>query len=617
MKNFIKSYRLMAALLVISMVICVACENAPKSAVIDEASTTNDNDMSIAMKAGKYQAVAHGHHSDVKVEVEVSETSINAVKVIEEGETFNLADAAINTIPALIIENQSTKVDVVSGATMTSRAILTAVDDCLNQAGGKEAVEAFNKEVKKPESTKTEQTETYDVVVVGSGATGMAAALSAQEAGAKVALLEKLDFYGGISQTIFGGMIVPLEDENETREFYNYIMEKSCGIMQEPEYLYNGIYPDESIIQKYIDNSSEMVEWLKKLGVPLFEGTRVLDNKYTLGSVLVTYDNPPDNVGHMIVDMVKHFEDNGGKTYLGTRADELIVEDGKVVGVKASSKNVNYTLNAKSVILATGGYGGNQEMVKKYMPSYAGDINFTLGTNTGDGIEMALNVGAVMYDDQTVMSGSGHLDLTDADMVNPYMDTLASKASLYVSPGGLRLNSEDPFPYTLAPTFLNPNGQDYYWIINNEAVAKEAGYLDLLETRLNENNDRFYKADTIPELANKIGITPNILRYTLNRYNLLCEAGEDKDMHKPAEYMVAMKEGPWYAVKAIITNFGTVGGIVTNAEAEVVDKDGNSIPGLYAAGEISNHGLNNLCYSQNQFGACLIFGRIAGKNAVK
>lgn len=229
-----------------------------------------------------------------------------------------------------------------------------------------------------------------------------------------------------------------------------------------------------------------------------------------------------------------------------------------------------------------------------------------------------------------MMGGSAHTILSDEDMIAEYKDFVTPKTAVYVTPKGLRVNSENPDTYSNSTMHVNPDSRDYYWVIINEAVAqahevsssafipaKEVGtYKDLLESELAAGNERFFKADTLGELAKQIKIVPSTLMYTMNRYNALCAKGEDTDLFKSADYLVAMEEGPFYAVKAYMSYFGTVGGVVTNENAEVLKADGTVIPGLYAAGENSNHNLFNNAYAGAwSLGECLTFGRIAGRNA--
>ena len=447
----------------------------------------------------------------------------------------------------------------------------------------------------------------------------------------------------------------------------NYLLHRYNGYKQGDTYM-NGEYPNPKAIDAYVNTIYDDLKWLETKGVAFnyYDATEtkggadtstdesvvegVSSYRHTVpwgqvnedGSVTTEYtwlayahyqepDREPNVAARAMEKMFKNFTGNGGTLLLNTTATELITDEkGGVVGVKAEGQDGKYTFNAKSVVLCAGGYGANQEAIAEWMPAYAGETNITLPGNTGDGIRMALKVGAVLFNDQFMMGGSGHTVITDEDLISQWRDAETPKSALIVTPSGQRINSEDPESYSNSTMHVNPDSRDYYWIIINEDVAKTnivlnniydntsvAGtYLDMLEEQLANNNERFFKADSAAELAKKIGIVPVNLMYTLNRYNKLCEKGEDTDLLKGSDYLVAMKEGPWYAVKAYMSYFGTVGGVITNENAAVLNSEGNPITGLYAAGETSNHNLFNLTYLGGfSLGGCLAFGRIAGTNA--
>lgn len=598
------------------------------------------------LTAGTYTAAKHGHHSDVTVEVVLTADAIESVKVVDSWESYNIGDLAIAEIPAAIVANQSIGVDAVTGATYTSRAILSAVEDCLVQAGGQEAALAFGTKVEAEPWSTEEIEETYDVVVVGSGLSGMAAAMAAQDEGAKVALLEKLPYWGGTSQTTAGYLAFTGDEGQNKSDVYNYLMQRYIGHRQGDTYM-GGDYPHPASVQKMADESYNTIKWLEETGIPFgyWEST---GNRYGVvkedGSVedafakfmMVYYaedDRDPNIAAKGMARMVEHFEKDGGKLYLNTTAESLVTDEtGAVVGVKATGKGGKYTFNAKSVVLCAGGFGASEEMVELLAPAYVGEHNITLSGNTGDGIRMAMEIGAAVYEDQFMMGGSAHTILSDEDMIAEYKDFVTPKTAVYVTPKGLRVNSENPDTYSNSTMHVNPDSRDYYWVIINEAVAqahevpsgafipaKEVGtYKDLMESEMAAGNDRFFKADTLGELAKQIKIVPSTLMYTMNRYNELCAKGEDTDLFKPTDYLVAMEEGPFYAVKAYMSYFGTVGGVVTDENAAVLKADGTAIAGLYAAGENSNHNLFNNAYAGAwSLGECATFGRIAGINAAQ
>lgn len=584
-----------------------------------------------AMSPGVYNATSHGHHSEIKVEVNLTTDAIQSIKVVDEGETYNLADPALKNIPVRIIETQSIGIDVITGATYTSRAILNAVGDCIKQAGGDEALAAFSTRIPSEPWSTEEKTVDTDVVVVGSGLAGISAALSAQGAGANVVLLEKLPYFGGTSQTAAGGF-----SYNEDPELmYDYMMQKYTGILQGDTYM-GGEFPKPSLVRVLAEQSASTIQWLADKGAGFYYINNLVSNYYgnkkadgTVEDSLYWHQyaifNPggaqaPDTGGIIFEKLIKEFLDNGGKLYLETAAVSLITDSsGAVKGVKASGKDGKYTFNAKAVVLCAGGFGASEEMIEKYAPAYIGEVNVTLNSNTGDGIRMAADIGAAVYESGFMMGGSGHSLMTDKNMISPYGDAETPKTALYVSPNGLRLNSEAPESYTNSMLHVNPDSRDYYWVIINEKnAATSEEYMDILKENLADGNERFFKENTLTELANTIRIPHNALAYTMNRYNELCKDGEDKDLFKNPAFLVAMEEGPWYAVKAYMVYFGTVGGVVTDETAAVLNEKGERIPGLFAAGENANLGLFNLSYTGGYaLTDCAVFGRVAGASAAE
>jgi len=580
---------------------------------------------------GTYTATAHGHHSDVSVEVEILDNEIANVTVTECGETVNIAMPAIERIPASIVENQSISIDCVSGATFTSNAILSAVADTLIQAGGDDAVLAFSTVIEPEETERDEAEEEYDIIVVGSGLAGISAALTAQQEGANVLLLEKLPFIGGTSQTAAGGVVYPTEESKAG--FEEYLLNRNIGYWQGWMKTPNAVIA-EANVHVLAENAEESVKWMGEQGVGMMEMKGVSPEHYTImeedGTLTpkINYvdcnlwidDSAPNAGGKVINKMADIYKELGGVIYTETPATSLIVDDeGTVIGVKAESPTTEYTLYADSVILCAGGFGASEEMIVEYAPAYIGEINTTLAGNTGDGIRMGAEIGAAVYEDAYMMGGSAQTIVTDADMISPYSDAETPKSALYVNPQGIRVNSEDPEAYSNSTLHINPDSRDYYWVIINQDIAEQnPDYLAILEEGLKTEPDRFFTAESISDLAKQISMVPNTLINTIDNYNYLCEQGEDTMLFKGADYLIAMNDGPWYAVKAYMQYFGTVGGLVTNEKAQVLDTNGEVIPGLYAAGENSNHGVFERCYSGGiSLTESLTFGRIAAKDAVE
>ena len=526
-------------------------------------------------KAGTYTATVDGRNGPLTVEGVFTEDAIESLTVTSHSETEGISDGAIQDLPQQIVDAQSLQVDVVAGATMEA-----------------------------------------DVVVAGSGLTGISAALAAQQEGASVILIEKLPFVGGISQTAAGGIAVPSENGSNVEDYVNFRLNQNAGIFKDT---YVEGYPDETMVRTLAENSYDALTWLGENGlqyVTFDVGYQGYDLTYALFAYGEEWQAP--NVGgYALTALADRFVENGGTLITECAATSIVMENGKVAGLKAEGNSGKYTFTCPSVVLATGGFGASEEMVEQYAPAYSGEYNTTLSGNTGDAITMGLEVGADVYTSGFMMGGTGHTYMTVADLEATYADHTTPKTSVYLNPLGLRVNSEDPVSYTPSANYVNPDGEDYYWAILNEEQAQSTGYIQYIDEIMASGGDA-YKADSLDKLANMIRMPAANLRYSMNRYNQFCENGVDEDYSKSADYLVKMEEGPWYAVKATMTYFGTVGGLVTNENAEVLTPEGTAIPGLYTAGEASNGGFFNMSYSGGfALSIDATMGRISGTNAAK
>lgn len=590
----------------------------------------------VQLTPGTYTATRHGHHSDITVEVKVTQDAIESVAVTQHGETTNISDTAYAILTERIVEVQSYGIDTVAGATFTSSAVLNAVADCMEQAGGAQAAAAFGVRVESEPWSTEEKTLEADVVVVGSGMAGICAAVAAQDGGAKVIMLEKLPYYGGISQTAGGGYFYAENPE----EAVTYEMNRYNGT-RKGEADMASAYPNRAIVEQYIREAKPTLEWFESKGMAisyypgsnvgytyekrLEDGTR--ETGFYNGDIAIFSVSDQSHEisvglsgGDTFFDaMIKRFQANGGELYLETAAQSLITDEtGAVVGVKATGKGGRYTIHAKSVILCAGGFGASEEAIAEYAPAYVGEYNVTLPSNTGDGIRMAQEIGAAVHEGGFMMSSGGQaFPQNDASMLHSYMDPFTPTTALYVNANGQRVISEEFYCGGSSQTFVNPDSRDYYWIVINEANASASEvFKTMLDAALAQGDARFFKEDSLAKLANDMKIPYTALAYTLNHYNTLCKQGEDTDFYKSAASLVAMEEGPWYAIKAYVNYFGTVGGLVTDENGAVLNEAGERIPGLYAAGENANGGLFNLSYiGGHAIGGGAVFGRLAGEQA--
>lgn len=529
-------------------------------------------------KAGTYTAKAKGLGGDVEVEMILTETTIESVKVLSHSETPGISDPAIEQIPANIVAAQGLKIDAVSGATVTSEAILAAVIDCLTQAGAN--IEELKTKGLKAVVLEDETIET-DVVVVGSGIAGLSAAVSAAEEGAKVVLLEKMGSVGGASITC-GGEILAGGSEMQAAQG---IEDTAEGLKQYWLEVGKGKI-NEEIISFIADKSADTVKWLAERGVKFRNVT--FSYYYPTQSVYRNHATETFSGADFILPLQEKAKSLGVEFRFETPAVSLINDKGTIKGVVAKNAGRTVTVNAKSTILATGGYANNKELVEQYMPNVKGYGSALGEALNGDGLIMAREVGA-----EIVANGGGIVAPMDLGATR-YVD--AGGIFLNVTPEGKRFANENEYWFKRAATLYHDLGFSNYFAITDSKLDNEN-----LEKAV--ENGTAFKADTIEELAKFIGAKPEILKATVTRYNGFAATGKDEDFGKPAvgpvgnrednlkelQLLNAVDQAPYYAIAFNTTGVtGTFGGPKIDMNAQVISTTGDVIPGLYAAGEVAN-----------------------------
>ena len=591
-----------------------------------------------------YTAAAQGNNAEVKVRVIFEQGAISAVTVEEHAETPGLADPALERIPEAIVANQSVNIDAVSGATNTSKAILNAVKDCIVQAGG--AVENFSAkaQVAEDEIVLTDAVEEYeaDVVVIGAGGSGSAAAVAASQKGAKVIVLEKSNMVGGSSVMSMGmgAMNSSLQKEDPETDFT--AGEWMTSWLKQQNYMVSG-----PMIYTYITESGPTVDWLMENGFS-FDYVGHAQQALMDDPIRLYHLWAGDGFAASIARMLQQIEENGGQTLMQTRATEIIMEDGVargVIGHKADGTAVK--VYADAVIIATGGYGASEEKMEALLGFRANGINS--GTQTGDGIDMGVAAGAALQGEQNVEFHGAHAAFDLAAGVPGNGKNLNQMAinpgTLWVNAEGYRFTNEDIcYDSSYLGNVTSRQGSQYYILVDQKTVdtletqgasalgiTKDfagfgaAGYTaaDLWE---NLNQDLTagletgvtYKADTLEALADLAGIDKARLLETVTVYNASCEAGVDEMYCKDAQFMIPVKEGPFYLVVGRTTELCTLGGLKINTEMQVLDTQDQVIPGLYAAGVDCSGSLFNNAYVSFEgvtMGWVMTSGRLAGEAA--
>ncbi|OFL86484.1 MULTISPECIES: flavocytochrome c [Fusobacterium] len=560
-------------------------------------------------KEGTYVGEAKGYRGEIKVEVKTSKNKIEEVKVVKNTDTPIISDAAAKKVPEQIVKYQSLRVDGVSGATGTSRALTSAVRNALKNSGVD--LKELNKKPVIESKKLVKETQKKDVVVIGAGGAGLIAAIEAKNNGAQnVIVLEKMAFAGGNTLISGGEYAAPnnwvqvkkgLKDSNDT--FYNDILKGGDN------------EGNPKLVRVLADNALNGAEWLKDYINMTFEDRQMFFGGHSVERSLV----PLGATGvEMISKLLAKAEELNIPVLYETPAVELIVDKGRVTGVKALSEDKEYTFLAKDgVILASGGFGSNLEMRVKYNKDVDENI---LSTNTvgitGDGITMAEKIGAQLEDMPFIQTYPTCDPISGALLY--FGDVRLIGGSILINQEGKRFVEELERRDVISMAIKNQTGNAAYQFCD-EAQVKLSGVAEHHADEMNYlfNNKLLVKADTIKEAADFFGIDAAELEKTVEKYNQYAKDGKDLEFNKRGKLTPFEAKGPFYIMKAVPAVHHTMGGVKIDENARVINTKGEIIKGLYGAGEVTGdiHGTNRL--GSDAIADITVFGRIAGQNVVK
>ena len=533
---------------------------------------------------GTYTGTAAGKNGDVKVEVTFSANAIDSVKVVEHSETAGISDGAIENIPTAIVENQSLAVDTVSGATVTSDAILKAVADAVAQAGGD--VEAL-KNAAAPAGEKEAKELSADVIVVGGGGAGMAAATRLAQLGKSVILVEKSGFLGGAISVSGGNQVVM----GSQLQIDNGVADDSVESMV-ADFEANGANKNnKEILTLFAENVGATTDWLvASCGITFEEGLHQL-GEYSHNRELA-YTGGGAGFAEA---MRKAVEEAGVQVLLNTKAESLIADNGTVTGVKAASSDADYTLTAGNVVLATGGYGANKDMLTDEMKSA---LYYGPASSTGEGIQMAQAVGAQTANMEYGKRYPNGIEVSEGMAKSTIAGNIVgwTMSAILVNKDGNRVVNEKASNRTILEEELKQEGGELYLLLDAEtfeawkAKLAPAGISDAdIEKYLEANGTAtpvFAHGETLEEAAAAAGINADNLKATVEKYNGFVAKGSDDDFGRAATYLTkTIGEGPYYIVEQKPRFATTMGGLVINTSMQVLNEAGEPISGLYAAGE--------------------------------
>lgn len=604
----------------------------------------------LALKNGTFEGKAYGNNGWLTVEVNIKDNKITDIKTPGQRETKYLGDTAIREIGKDVLQYQTLNVDNIAGATVTSTALKTAIAQAIERAGGD--IAAFQKPV--PEKIKKVAGITKgsaDLIIVGAGGAGLSAAVTAKDLGVKnVLVLEKMPVIGGntlrcasafnaadpdrqkalpMTETLKEAVVKAINEKPVSEEhaklmadvkakYEAYLKSGSKTLFDCPEWhalqTYNGgdKVGQIPLIRQYSNNVLDTLHWMQSKGSPVMD--RVSQGAGALWQRTHQLDAP---AGLGLIDPLYQAAVKQGVNFkLGMRVQDLILNDkGRVIGVTATDKVGNkYEFTSKDgVILATGGYSQNKEMRQKSAPHLTSEM---VSTNqpgaTGDGIIIATRHGA----DTT---GMNYVQVYP--LATPGTGALQGRARkmsglddvIDVNKNGERFVKEDARRDEFVAAIKKQPGGVVYDINDSSIVKPLNSFNEDVETLVSIG--RIYKADSLADLAKQLGMPADKLEATVAEFNKMVEAKKDPKFGRKLFDRPIVKP-PFYATPRAPSIHHTMGGLQISTNAQVLDKNGKPIPGLYAAGEVTGgiHGSNRL--GGNATADVLTFGRIAAKSAV-
>ncbi len=561
------------ALAMVTSAVLAGCSN-------QTADTTNGADNS----KGKVvlEATGNGYGGELKVKVTAEDGKIIDMELVSNNETSVVIDRAWPVIKERIMEAQTPVVDSVSGATFSSFGVKTAVADICRQLG--QEVENITMATQGPETERRDLEEVKtQLVVVGGGPAGLSAAIEAKQNGVEdVIVIEKLDILSGNGKfdLDFVNIInTKAQKENgiedSVEDFAKYLIEEKK------------VWDTEARVMAQAEGAYVLDEWLREMGTELnynFDGRNHMSewDRYA---------------GEQIQEnMEKKALELGVEIRTGTEGLDLIIEDGKATGVKVKSKNDYYDIKADAVIVATGGFSNNKELLAKYAPGTEKLQTSNQMGATGDFIPV--------FEKNNIA-----LDKMDVTRIFPFINiprrdlTGGPDGFILVNTAGERFIDETKREMELASAIQSQENGKVFYIYDQ----------DLYENtyRLQKHNKLGYhvKADTLEELAEKLGVDAEGLKATVATFNKAVK-GEIADPYRETAFTNEINEsGPYYGVQVESAIHMTRGGVVANEKAEVLTNDGKVVEGLYAAGEVTA--------TSQAYSAAVIFGRISGEEAAK
>lgn len=617
------------------------CQNVNETTVDEDPPSIAEEAL---FTAGVFTGVGNGFGGEITIAVTFSTDEILNIEIVSDNETTAFASLVFDSVPNQVIEFQSLAIDAISGATETTNGFMEALTDAVEQAGGDVGLLLERPIVMIESPTDAIELET-EILIVGSGGAGMSAAVEVIEAGRDVLVIEKMPFTGGNTRVAGSAMNVPLPEaqrelemsQTELDRILSYLdmepvdeyMERWQGEIRDymevylannetylydsnalyklQTYIYSDFIANPTLIELFVDGARDSKDFLTSLGA----GWR--DVSSAVGALWVRSHMPDFVMGpvgyNFIEPQLRRYEYLGGEILLEYRAETLIMEDGRIVGARGTTGDgTPFTIWAsRGVLLATGGFAYNVEMREYhnvFWPTLGPQVPTTnLPLSTGDGITMAEAVDANLIDMEWIQL------VTHGEPLSAAIDNV-----IYINIEGERFIHEDGRRDDISMAILSQPESFFWFISDGHKVDDVLGGYDVRGRNIREraNNETFFVAETLEELADMLGINPEIFLNEITTFNA-AQAGEIADPFGRQVFGYPINKAPFVASRGVASVHYTMGGIEFNERMQVISRNGDIIPGLYAAGEVTGgvHGANRL--GGSAITEVITFGRLAGQ----
>ncbi len=541
------------------------------------------------MHDGTFTGVGVGRNDEIKVSITITDGMITDAKIISDKETPEISGKAKEHILRRFIEDGETgNIDIVSGATITSDGLLDALDAAVAQAKGTK--------IPQPKLNDVD----CDIAIIGAGGAGLTAATEAASKGAKVIVFEKLSIVGGNSNFSTGGINAAYTKEQQR-----------LGIKDSTEVFFNDtmiggkFLNDPDLVHTLVNQSASIVEWLQS---PLI-GADLSDVGMFGGATNKRIHRPKGGgaIGEHLVPLLKKAAlAQGAEIRLKHKVVDITSDEGKASGLRISTGEGEYNVNANAVIIASGGFGANPDLITTYQPTLAKFATTNHPGATGDAFSMVEKFNAALVQMEQIQTHPTVVVHTGIMIT----EAVRGNGAILVNHLGKRFVNEMENRDIVSNAILKSDGHTAF-IIFNQNIRESLKAIEEYTTVM-------ISAQTISELAKKIEVNPTILEDTIKKYNDYVVKKIDPDFKRnPASMEKSLAEGPYYAIEIEPAVHHTMGGLKINTKAEVINKSGKPIPGLFAAGEVTGgvHGANRL--GGNAVADYCIFGKIAADSAIE